>query len=280
MKGVNVLILALIVCLSPVLHAQEANFRSDSQPDTTDKPVYESKVTYNVLRFTPGKLMLGGIALSYERAMASKFSVSVGAQYIQPQDFSQSLLSNHLLGKILLDKGIISESFSLNTTNVSLDSGTFKGITVTPEFRFYPGFVGSPYGFYVSAFGRYMQYDGDVMLNYQQGNTSQSMALSMSANGIGGGLGIGIQKIFFGRLAIDWNAGVGMVPATFEISGENPQNLPLQEYLDEFNQHLADFPFYKPISFTQQSPENNRLDAVAKNPFVILRSNLSIGIAF
>ena len=280
MKGVNVLFLALFVSLSPILHAQEATFRSDkeNQPDSTAEPVYESNVTYNVFRFTPGKLMLGGIAANYERALASKFSIVVGGQYFQSQDFSQSLLSNHLLGKTLLDKEIIAKSYSLNTTNTALDSGSFKGFTITPEIRFYPGFVGSPYGFYAMAFGRYMQYEGSARLDYQQG--SSSMNLDFSIQGFGGGLGVGFQKILFGRLAIDWNIGLGIAPTTFKMSGDNPQNIPLQEYLDEFNQQLADLPLYKPVEFDQMSPENNQLDAVSKTPFTILKSNLSIGIAF
>ncbi|MEL6848835.1 MAG: hypothetical protein AAFP92_09970 [Bacteroidota bacterium] len=249
-----------------VLHAQ----------DTT---AYQSDVDYNIIRFTPGKLLQQSIGLSYERVISSKLSIGLGVNVFPERSLPQSLLSPTFFRELLEAQAVLTDEVSLGTSVGVVDSGGVRGALLTPEIRFYPGFIGSPYGFYLLGFARYMEYSADALVS-QAGGSSGELDLFLQFSGFGGGVGIGVQRFIADVISIDWNIGFGLIPASLKIRGNTPADITADPYLQSLQDKIRQLPATSNFVIESFADDVGEVDAQGNLLWPILRGNLSIGIAF
>lgn len=118
----------VLLYLSVVLYAY-SSFAQDAP---------ESETRKNVVKLNLFGLGATAIPLQYERALSKNMSVALGVTFVP----SRSLPAQLDLGS-------------------ELTNPQFKGIAITPEFRFYPGKKEkhqAPHGFYLAPYLRYASY--------------------------------------------------------------------------------------------------------------------------
>lgn len=219
----------------------------------------------NNIKFTPGKLILGGVSLTYERVINPNMTVSLGTNIKLPRDLSK--------GEGLTD---------FSTENSTVEFGHLRGFTLTPEFRYYTGQQKeAPHGFYLAPFLRYLNYSVDPSLVYTHPETGAMSNINskIRMTGIGGGFSVGHQWVISDAITIDWYFGLGIAPSTIKFNGEVDGQLQedLQAFVDEVNVELDDIPFYN----FSIDPAGTSIDGkIGVVPWVIVRGGLSIGYYF
>ncbi|TAE55719.1 MAG: DUF3575 domain-containing protein [Bacteroidetes bacterium] len=221
----------------------------------------------NVIRLAPFKFATRFGNIAYERQVAPKISVGLGASYFFPV--------NIIDGVVGIDQ---SQYF---TGSFVPEDGQIKGFTITPEARFYLNKKEGLRGFYLSPFLRYLNYSVDASGVYTSDTQEASdLSIKYGFGGVGGGLTLGAQWILNDIFVIDWNIGGG--GAVTGISIEGTANGPLQDdiqgFVDEVNAQLAGIPGGVGKPFTLDG--NNLKGRIGGLPWPILRSSLSFGVAF
>lgn len=93
-------------------------------------------------------------------------------------------------------------------TGEGLRNTAFKGMAITPEFRFYPGRKEeqqAPHGFYIGAYYRYSKHTltSDYTEHFKSGK-SYSYDMEVTYKGSNGGIMIGSQWLIGKHFSIDW----------------------------------------------------------------------------
>ena len=168
----------------------------------------------NVVKWNVSSLAFNNVYLTYERAIAKKFSVSLGASYVPTSG--------------LMVTGFIPDVKSGDITRESpLKNMNMTGYSITPEFRFYTSLIKeSPRGLYLAAYLRHSKYDlsyKNYAYNYKDefdNNISKTANINFesSISSIGGGLMLGHQWIIGQHFSIDlWILGLGVNSSTFQL---------------------------------------------------------------
>lgn len=144
------LLIVLAIIIASGFYAQKINAQEEKS---------------NVVKLSLSNLALVTPTLFYERAIAEKSSLQLGAFY----------------------------------TGASAGETKFTGWAVMPEYRFYPGSKGAPQGFFVAPFFKYQSYS----LSSDVTDASTTYTAKASLNGLGGGLVIGGQWLLGGVVALD-----------------------------------------------------------------------------
>ena len=152
------------------------------------EPVLEKP---NIIKFNVSGVVLGYYTLQYERVINPKQSaaISIGIAPEMDLPFKQTLLN------IFGDNAQATEA--INTTTLSSTS-------ITPEYRFYTGVKGAPFGFYASTFIRYthMTHNGTYEFNLSDG--AHHPVIETTFNGVGLGEMIGVQWKIGSSMTLDW----------------------------------------------------------------------------
>ncbi len=133
--------------------------------------------------------------------------------------------------------------------NVKFSAPTFKGSTITPEFRWYPFHKKkrqAPAGFYLAGYVRHASYSFAQKMTYHESNTGIDFSADAKHTYKGTTVGamLGLQVISKGGFTFDWwivGGGIGSGSYTYAWSNpaanfsQSQQNEALQQYLNYFD---------------------------------------------
>lgn len=228
----------------------------------------------NNIKFTPFKLtplpVPSSLQFGYERVIGEQASLGLTAKMIIPQGLENT------------DLDFTSSTGA--TASGSFQSGTFTGIILTPELRFYTSKkTGAANGFYLMPFLRYFNYgiDGDFEYRPDNGDTNSDIDARINFSGFGGGFGLGVQKIWDSGFLIDWNAGLGLALTAGRINGDvvGPVTDDIPEFIDQIADAISAIPTVN--ARFENDGTGSTLNARARGlPWPILKTQLAIGYAF
>lgn len=219
-------------------------------------------------------LSVSNLSLRFEHRLKGKLSVGLGAGYLLP-----GILPNVLPYESLV---------TINDVGIQPSGGEFSGFNATPEIRLYPfSKRGAPYGFYLSLFGRYFNYDWKVpYISAETGSGDKTTSNgTFNVSGLGGGLSMGAQFLIKDRVVIDFFfLGGGLASSSLSGDVSNPNITGDMNFYDDIGVDLKDFygdiPSFNSDKLTVSS-ENERVSFELSNQlFPILRVGLGLGIAF
>jgi len=225
----------------------------------------------NIIKIDPGKLLVGGISLSYERLLQTSSSINVRAQY-------------HSLGFIERWIGDFSTSGDNYTFRLT-DHPHFHALGVDAEYRFYIKNKKPAQGFYIAPYGRYLNYSGKFESLYKTTIAKNPISidgdLKTSFNIWGAGVQFGAQWLIKDKVSIDWGfAGLGVDRYSFKVSVRSDN---LYDTVDEYTRDLR-YVLGGVNGFLAKKLAFNALDKElsSKVPFWMVgwKSFLTVGIAF
>lgn len=140
----------------------------------------------NALKINSMALAFKNISLQYERRISDHWSVLMQGGYKWG--------------------GKIPKVLGLGEVVLTSESGGFRGISLSPEARYYFNFCdcGSRHtGFYAGVYTRYSKFEGDLTFNYWDGSQYIDVGGAGSIRELGMGLQLGYQFVFKGRFLVD-----------------------------------------------------------------------------
>lgn len=163
---------------------------------------------------------------------------------------------------------------------------TPEGFYVNPYFRFYTGKAMT--GFYLEAFARYYTFTYLVPYDYTKDGQVIRANLDGTANGVGGGLGLGVQLALAQRVYLDFNGGLGLANGDAHVETNDP-NLDADDY-QTIKRNIEEFSDDADIRISVLDRTISSLEAGANETsawadienelFPIIRLGISIGYAF
>lgn len=227
----------------------------------------KNSLTWAPLKLTPIPAP-SALQFGYERVVGAKASLVFGTKIFLPRDMTG-------------ENGSFTRE-NEETPSGIFNSGTFSGFTITTEFRYYTnGTLGAPRGFYLSPFLRYLNYNLNGVFDYSPDNGEANSLIDgkTNVNGMGGGFGLGAQKVWEGGFLIDWNIGVGVAIMSGTMVGtvDGPINDDIPGFVQDVSDGLSTIPLVNP----QLVNMGDNLDASGSSlPWPILKTQLAIGYAF
>ena len=232
--------------------------------------VTEAVLGKNMIKVNLTSLALKNYSLQYERAIARKISVGLGARYM-PE------------GSIPLKsfvKGLIRTGEGDEDAIEQIDNFRLGNFAITPEVRFYMGKEVFR-GFYIAPFARYATFDLNYpfILDSEDENgqpTSERIDLKGNLGTIAGGILFGAQWKLSNLVYLDWFIlGPHFGKANGNIVGK--KNLTPEEQ-NELRTQLAelDIPFVKYTSKVDSKGAELKVDG----PWVGIRAGISLGFRF
>jgi hypothetical protein len=232
------------------------------------KPLVAQEATEwskNVVKLNLFALATQNISLQYERALHKNISLALQVGFTPTHDLTS----------------VINDQIATASNNVIHDI-KISGVSITPEFRWYPGKKvekQAPRGFYLSAYLRYAKYTANAFYTYKDSSYYPLFVkdvpgtTSISYSGIGTGLMLGYQWVISNRVSIDWwilgaHGGSAVLSGSISASGMNAADA--KEQIDA--KHVPN------LVTTVTGP--NSLDLKQTGPFAGLRTGFCIGIAF
>ena len=159
--------------------------------DTNKKVVFRK----NILKMNLTSLLLYNNSLSYERSLSRKITFVAGYRYMPTIRTTTSYLG----GRIFENYKENDEQLANNMHSTYLGNNTLTG-----EIRFYAGKKPGARGFYLSLYGRYM----DFNIAFPHEHETESRIYTIPFNGkvtaFAGGLMIGSQWLIARRVTLDW----------------------------------------------------------------------------
>jgi hypothetical protein len=214
----------------------------------------------NVLKLNLFALAAKNFSFQYERALTKKSSVALGVGFMP---------STGLPG-------------SLGGASPILKIATIQGISITPEYRWYPGTnKGAPKGFYIAPYLRYANYSINTSVSFADAASGANFtnAVTMSYGGVGLGVMLGAQWFVKGRFCIDWwilggHGGAGH--ADFKVLGDF-SSIPADAKADLKTKLDA---IQVPIGTTTSEITNTSAGINWVGPFAGFRTGLAMGWRF
>ena len=220
------------------------------------------------LKLTPAPLP-SALQFGYERVIGDQATIGLTSKFFLPQGLKNLDVINF-------------ENDGITTANGEFLNGNFNGIVITPELRFYTSRrKGAPNGFYLTPFIRYFNYgiNGDFEYRPLDGEDVSVIDAKINFSGLGGGFGLGVQKIWDSGFLIDWNVGLGMAISGGRLKGtvEGPLSEEIPQFVDDITDELSSLPLVN----ARLTNDGNGLNARAAGlPWAIFKTQLAIGFAF
>ena len=168
-------------------------------PDTISKEVFRK----NVVKINLTSLALfNNYSFSYERSITRKITFVAGYSFVPEASLaSKYLVEKHTPSIEQAVESYIGEEVDimnyLNLANVGSSS-------VTGEIRFYGGAKPGARGFYLSLYGRYMNFKAKYPYEYKTTeNRTYTLPFDGTIKGYGGGAMLGYQLMIANRLTMD-----------------------------------------------------------------------------
>lgn len=161
-----------------------------------------------------------------------------------------------------------------------------QGFFVNPYFRYYTNKTFK--GFYVEAFARYYDYTFLVPYDYEKNGSTIRANLDGTANGMGGGLALGVQIELGPRVYLDINAGYGMGSGDVHVDTNDPalDAADYQSIKRNIEQHAEDADIQIFLldnvlnDIVADANDNSAWADIDGGIFPILRGGVAIGFAF
>lgn len=273
---------AQVVPPESVRPAQKARTKTSSSPAPgTGKKAKKSNVpkggageATDVVTLNLSSLAFSNLSLRFEHRLKGKLSVGIGAGY--------------LLTGILPNIAPYDALVTTNELGIQPSNGAFSGFNATPEIRLYPfSKRGAPYGFYLSLFGRYFDYDWKVPYVSIDSGTGDKFEANgtFSVSGIGGGANFGVQFLIKDRVVIDWFfLGGGVASSSFSGEVSSPNIVDDLDYYEDIasdlNSFYGDIPSFNNENLTVNFEKEKASFELKSQLLPIVRVGLAIGVAF
>lgn len=193
------LVAALLLACASSLQAQEAAPVVDAL-FSPKRIVKTNLVSYGVL----------SINANYEQKVGSRTSVGLLTGYKVP-----SVIHVEAIGE--LDG--VNQTYTGDVTP--------EGFYTNPYFRFYTGKAMT--GFYLEGFLRYYNFTYLVPYDYTKDGRVIRANLDGTADGFGGGMGLGVQLSLAKHFYLDFNGGLGVANGSAHVETNDP-NLDAEDY--------------------------------------------------
>lgn len=188
-----------------------------------------------VLKINLSAAALGAATVQYERVWGKHFSLALGAGYRPKSLFPYAKDLEKYLD--FADGKIDYISFD----NVKKAESTIGVYHLTPEMRFYFGNKGAPVGTYLSIFGKYNDFHGDVPvfvdIDYKGVPVRLELPVDTQIRTTSAGLMVGHQFRLGNRFTFDCYI-IGAHFGRVSVHGESNQNL--EGFDDDFRTRLRD----------------------------------------
>lgn len=189
----------------------------------------------NVIKLNLSAAVLGTATIQYEKVLGKHFSLALGAGY-RPKLLLP--LAKELEKYVdFADNRINYISFE----NVNKAESKIGMYHITPELRFYFGKKQAPFGTYLSVFGKYNDFHGDVPVfvdtDYKGVPVRLELPVDTKIKTASMGLMIGRQFRLGNHFTFDWYVAGGHFGRA-KVHGESNQNL--EGFDDEFRTRLRD----------------------------------------
>jgi hypothetical protein len=269
-------VIIVLICLlhTPIfsVFAQDLPFYKKMQPAEEEAKMSKvDKFHNNILKFNPGRLLLGSLNLSYERIVSKHQTVNVRIKY-------------HPLGYI--ERSI--DHFSASGDNYSfdlVDKPHFYHFGVDAEYRFYVKNKMVAHGFYLAPYARYFNTSGKLESRYTGSFSGDPVqidgTLKTTFNVFGLGAQTGVQWLINDKVSIDWSfAGIGVDWYVFSVgvSSDNLKNT-VDKYSSDLQNVLGGVSGFlsRKLAFSALDKELH-----SSVPFWMVgwKSSLTVGIVF
>lgn len=150
----------------------------------------------NILKINLSSLTFKNYSFSYERSLSRKTTFVAGYRFMPETVASKIFVSEKFLNSTLES---VDEDLAGELDNILLANSTYTG-----EVRFYTGKKAGARGFYVSLYGRHMNFDLSFPYDYTYDNITYELPFDGRLTGIGGGIMFGAQWLIAKRVAFDW----------------------------------------------------------------------------
>jgi len=162
---------------------------------------------------------------------------------------------------------------------------TPKGVYITPYMRWYPGQAIK--GFYIEPFLRYFNYTFEIPYDYEKDNQNRTGIVEGDANGIGGGLGLGVQMIPGGHFVIDIFAGFGLASGKVHMETNDPyldadDFADIADQIDRNKENEIDVPFLDKVikNIEPMASSTSAWADIEDELLPMVRAGISLGYAF
>lgn len=227
-----------------------------------NEPEKSVSLKKNMVKLNLPALGLKNISLQYERAVAKKVTIA-GTFRFMPK------------GSIPLKSAFINLADDPETERQinNLNVGNFAFM---PEARYYLSKKGAFRGFYLGLFASIARYNADLIYEYDDNGTPESIPLSGGITTISGGLMIGAQFKLSKSLSLDWwILGPNYGSSNGKISGYKVMDAADQQSLrNDLNE--LDVPFTK---FTYEV-NGNGATVKFNGPWAGLRAGICLAYRF
>lgn len=216
----------------------------------------------NLIKVNLPALALKNITVQYERAIAKKITVAGTFRYMP----TGSIPLKSTFIKLADDPEAERQINNLNVGNMAF----------MPEIRFYLGKKGAFRGFYLGPFASIARYEADLIFEYDDNGTTETIPMSGKISTFTGGLMIGAQFKLSKSFYLDWwMLGPNYGSSNGNIAGQKTMDASDQQSLrDELD--ALDIPLTK---FTY-TVNGNGATINFKGPWAGLRAGLCLGIRF
>jgi len=250
MKRLSLLLFATM--LSASLLAQKEKEKGNDEPAPAK----------NIGKINLPALALKNISIQYERAIARKVTVAGTFRYMP----TGSIPLKSTFIKLADDPDTERQLNNLNVGNIAF----------MPEIRYYLSKKGAFRGFYLGAFASIAKFKADVVLEYDDNGTTETIPMKGDITGISGGLMIGAQFKLSKKIYLDWwILGPHYGNSKGSLSGKKTMDAADQQSLrDEL--HDLDIPL---TEFTY-NVDGNGATMNIKGPWAGVRSGICIGFRF
>ena len=251
MKKILLLLFAVIATTS--LIAQEVKY--NQKIDGTARK-------NNIIKLNLPALAFKTISVQYERAVAKKITVAGTFRYM-PE------------GSIPFKNSIIKLAEDPETER-QLNNLEIGNMAFIPEVRFYVGKKGAFHGFYLAPFASIARYSSELLFEFDNNGTTETMPLSGNVNSFTGGLMLGAQWKLGKAVYLDWwILGPNYGKSKGDLTGRKSLTASEQQSLRD---ELAGLD----IPLTEFTYDVNANGATIKfdGPWAGVRSGICIGINF
>jgi len=251
MKKILLLLFAVIATTS--LIAQEV--KDNQKIDGTARK-------NNIIKLNLPALAFKTISVQYERAVAKKITVAGTFRYM-PE------------GSIPFKNSIIKLAEDPETER-QLNNLEIGNMAFIPEVRFYVGKKGAFHGFYLAPFASIARYSSELLFEFDNNGTTETMPLSGNVNSFTGGLMLGAQWKLGKAVYLDWwILGPNYGKSKGDLTGRKSLTASEQQSLRD---ELAGLD----IPLTEFTYDVNANGATIKfdGPWAGVRSGICIGINF
>ena len=216
----------------------------------------------NVFKFIPENMAFNSLPFEYERKFSPKSSVTFGLDLPTAKPFASK--------------------FNLSSANIKISNDEFSSTAIRIAYRHYSGHHVQPVGFYYSPYLKYQKFTAKAdNLRTDNNGVTYHENYEVDANTMSFGFQLGWQFLIAKTVAIDFypigfEGGVGNVTATVKTTDTNL----IQQVYDNVNENIDKLPSVLKGKVTT-SKSSGQVDVKGSSiPFPMLRSGLSIGIAF